>query len=123
MAKAKVKKVEIKEKKEISNEMYSKAVLLTGFVASIKNELAKAEKVSAVRFVPILDGYQVFFNNDGKDTKISIEKSKFSKGYKVRKLEDGFKKKALSVKSEEDLEPAIAKLFNKPTEKRKKKEK
>lgn len=118
---AKAKKAETKEKKELTYEEYSKAVLLTGFVAAVKNELAKGEKISAVRFVPILDGYHIFFKNDIKECKIAVEKRRFAKGYKVRKLEDGFKKLTCSLKTKDDYEKVIAKLFGYKTEKKKKK--
>lgn len=121
MAKAKTKKAETKEKKELTYEEYSKAVLLTGFVAAVKNELAQGEHISAVRFVPILDGYHIFFNKDTKECKIAIEKRKFAKGYKVRKLENGFKKVSCSLKTKDDYEKVIAMIFNKPKAKKTKK--
>ncbi|MBR6531273.1 MAG: hypothetical protein IKT61_02090 [Clostridia bacterium] len=123
MAKAKTKKAETKEKKELTYEEYSKAVLLTGFVAAVRNELTRGEKVSAIRFVPILDGYHIFFNDDTKECKIAVEKRRFTKGYKVRKLENGFKKVTCSLKTKDDYEKVIAKLFGYKTEKSKKKKK
>ncbi|MBQ5591724.1 MAG: hypothetical protein IIU80_02135 [Clostridia bacterium] len=118
---AKAKKAEPKEKKELTYEDYSKAVLLTGFVAAVKNELQHGEHISAVRFVPILDGYHIFFNNDIRECKIAVEKRRLAKGYKVRKLEDGFKKVSCSLKSKDDYEKVIAKVFNKPKAKKSKK--
>lgn len=120
-AKTKSKKAETKEKKELGYEDYSKAVLLTGFVAAVKNELAKGEHISAVRFVPILDGYHIFFNNDIRECKIAVEKRKFAKGFKVRKLENGFKKVSCSLKTKDDYEKVIAKVFGYKKEKSKKK--
>ena len=117
---AKAKKAEPKEKKELTYEDYSKAVLLTGFVAAVKNELQHGEHISAVRFVPILDGYHIFFNNDIRECKIAVEKRRFAKGYKVRKLEDGFKKVSCSLKSKDDYEKVIARVFNKPKAKKSK---
>lgn len=118
---AKAKKAEPKEKKELGYEDYSKAVLLTGFVAAVKSELAKGEHISAVRFVPILDGYHIFFNDDIKECKIAVEKRKFFKGFKVRKLENGFKKTSCLLKSKDDYEKIIAKVFGYKREKAKKK--
>lgn len=118
---AKAKKAETKEKKELTYEDYSKAVLLTGFVAAVKNELAKGENISAVRFVPILDGYHIFFNKDIKECKIAVEKRKLLAGYKVRRLEDGFKKVTCSLKSKDDYEKVIAKVFGYKREKAKNK--
>lgn len=118
---AKAKKAETKEKKELTYEDYSKAVLLTGFVAAVKNELARGEHISAVRFVPILDGYHIFFNNDIKECKIAVEKRKLLVGYKVRKLENGFKKVSCSLKTKEDYEKVIAKVFGYKKEKKSKK--
>lgn len=121
MAKAKTKKAEPKEKKELGYEDYSKAVLLTGFVAAVKSELAHGEHISAVRFVPILDGYHIFFNDDIRECKIAVEKRKYFKGFRVRKLENGFKKASCSLKTKEDYEKVIAKVFNKPKAKKSKK--
>lgn len=117
---AKAKKAETKEKKELTYEDYSKAVLLTGFVAAVKSELARGEHISAVRFVPILDGYHIFFNNDIRECKIAVEKRKLMKGYKVRKLENGFKKVICTIKTKDDYEKVIAKLFGYKKEKTKK---
>ena len=121
MAKARTKNAEPKEKKELGYEDYSKAVLLTGFVAAVKSELAQGAHISAVRFVPILDGYHIFFNDDIRECKIAVEKKRFFKGFKVRKLENGFKKTTCSLKSKDDYEKVIGKVFNKPKAKSKKK--
>lgn len=121
MAKAKTKKAEPKEKKELTYEDYSTAVLLTGFVANVKNELAKATAVSDVRFVPFLDGYHIYFTCDEKKCRIAVTKNKYTKGYKVRKIVDGFKKVSCSLKSKDDYEKVIAKVFGYKTEKKSKK--
>lgn len=118
---AKAKKAEPKAKKELTYEDYSTAVLLTGFVASVKNELAKTPDISDVRFVPVLDGYHIFYSFKGKECRIAVTKSKYLKGYKVRKLVDGFKKVSCSLKSKDDYEKIVAKLFGKSKVKNKKK--
>ena len=121
MAKAKAKKAETKEKKELTYEDYSKAVLLTGFVGNVQKELTKTAAVSDVRFVPFLDGYHIYYTCEEKNCRIAVTKNKYLKGYKVRKTVDGFKKVSCSLKSKDDYEKVIAKVFGYKTEKKSKK--
>lgn len=122
MAKAKAPK----EKKEkttapVTETMYAEATFMIKLVSEIQKELAKKSDVSGVRFIPKIEGYQIFFKENDIDCKINIEKRTLFSGYSVKKYVDGFKKVNVGLKSEKDYEKIIAKLFGQKENKKKKK--
>lgn len=101
----------------VTKAEYSDAQLMLLFVAEVKKVLEKTEGISAVRFVPKMEGYLIYYKVDETDYKISVEKRTLASGYKAEKFIDGFRKASASFKSEQQYSSAISKIFNLKTKK------
>ena len=101
----------------------NEAVIITGFVLTMKKALEKTEGVSDVRFAPTMDGYRAYFKLGGKDCKIAVDKKILADGYSVVKFVDGFKKSSATLKTPDQYQDVIDKVLNEKKAKKEKKKK
>ena len=123
MAKTKAPKEKKEKAKASVATENNEAVIITGFVLTIKSALEKTEGVSDVRFAPTTDGYRAYFKLDGKDCKLAVDKKTLTNGYRVVKFVDGFKKSSATLKTPDQYQDVIDKVLNGKKAKKEKKKK
>lgn len=91
---------------------YDRAVLLSDFLAKIKNVIEKNPQISDVHFIPEINGYKINFNNKSKAVEISLcfEKN-FSDKVKIKVFEGEKLKGSYVSKSKENNTEILSDIF------------
>ncbi len=91
---------------------YDRAVLLSDFLAKIKNVIEKNPQISDVHFIPEINGYKINFNNKSKAVEISLcfEKNFLNK-LKIKVFEGENLKVSYVSKSKENNTEILSDIF------------
>lgn len=91
---------------------YDRAVLLSDFLAKIKNVIGKNPQISDVHFIPEINGYKINFNNKSKAVEISLcfEKNFLNK-LKIKVFEGENLKVSYVSKSKENNTEILSDIF------------
>ena len=96
----------------ITKDFYNRSVKCTCFLNELKNFFEANNSITDVRFIPVINGYEVEYINNGISEKLCINiKSKFYDGMIIKKYVDGKFRKLYFTK--ENFSETVSRIFGK----------